>query len=276
MSKSLVMPLFAATSVMVAACGGGGGGGGMNAPQPPNTLSISPTNTVTEARADVSRGPSGQILLLMTEGPMEGMSIECEDITLGSCIVAGGPEGTSANGVLLERLHGEYAFVGNFNILQVGDDGLQAHSIYIHSDNPDADGGAVTLPQERSNYTGVFHAGAGLADGTSGLVNGTVDMVADFNQGVLSMQMDGNFDNGTGLNASVSNITIDAANGQFVTTDDSIILFQGAMADGTVLGAFYGPNAEEAAGLFEMGNDLGGMSGMFLTCEGFSADCIQP
>lgn len=275
MSKSLAMPLVAAASLVLAACGGNSGNR-TTAPLPPNTLSVGQDNSVSQARADVSRAPSGQILLQMTEGPMAGMSVECVDATLGSCIVTGGPDGTSANGVLLERLHGQYAFVGNFNILQVGADGLQSQSLFVHSASPDADAGTVTLPQERSNYTGAFHAGAGLADGTSGMVDGTVQMVADFNQGVLSMQMDGSFDNGTGLSASVNNITIDASNGSFVTTSDSIILFQGALADGEVLGAFYGPNAEEVAGLFQMGNDLGGMSGMFLACEGFSADCIQP
>ncbi|MCC5955925.1 MAG: hypothetical protein JJU07_07475 [Natronohydrobacter sp.] len=273
MGKFLAMPLLAAASVVIAACGGGKS---ITAAPPSNTLSVGPSNTVTEARADVSRAPSGQILLQMTDGPMAGMSVECVDATLGRCIVTGGPDGTSAEGVLLQRMHGQYAFVGNFNILQVLDGNLQGQSIYVHSTSPDASGGPVNLPQDRTQYTGAFHAGAGLANGPSGMVNGSVQMVADFNQGVLSVRMDGSFEDGTALNASFSNITINASNGQFTTTDDSIILFQGALADGDMLGAFYGPFADEAAGIFQTGNDLGGMSGMFLACKGLSTDCIQP
>lgn len=271
MSKFVTAPLLAAVA-LVGACGGGGSSSSTT-PLPSNTLSVGPTNSVSQARADVSRAPGGQILLEISDGPMAGMSVECVDATLGRCIVTGR---SSAEGVLLDRLHGQYAFVGNFNILQVVDGNLQGQSFYVHSNSPDASAGTVNLPQNRTQYTGAFHAGAGLTDGPSGMVNGSVQMVADFNQGVLSVRMDGSFEDGTALNASFGDITIDASNGQFTTTDDSIILFQGALADGEMLGAFYGPNADEAAGIFQAGNELGGMSGMFLTCQGLSADCIQP
>lgn len=275
MSSIQTAPLLAVALLSISACSGGGSA--PSTPPPPNALSIGPDNAVSASRADVSRSGDGRILLRMTEGPMSGMSVECVDATLGRCQVVGGPDGTTAEGTLLARYHGQYAFVGNFSVLQVTDGGLRGSSQLVHAPSPDAATGNVRLPQERANYTGAFHAGGGLANGTSGMVEGTVAMVADFNQAVLSVQMDGQFADGQNVSASYSNITIDTQNGSFTTTDNSVILFQGALVeDGMLSGAFYGPDADEAAGIFELGNEHGGMSGIFLACKGALADCIQP
>lgn len=278
MSKFVTAPLLAAAIFSLGGClGGGGSSGGAPQVQAPNAISQSSGNTVSTARADVSRASDGRILLRMTEGPMSGMSMTCTDATLGRCIVVGGPDGTSSEGTLLARYNGDYAFVGNFNVLQVTEDGIIGQSQLVHAARPGSETGNVQLPQGNVDYTGAFSAGAGLQDGPSGMVEGTVQMVADFNQAVLSIQMDGSFESGEHLSASFANITIDTASGSFTATDDSVILFQGAVVDGGILdGAFYGPNAEEAAGVFSVGNDLGGMSGIFLACQGMRADCVQP
>ncbi len=277
MSNNPTVPLLAVSFLVVAGCSGGGGGGGTPAAPPAGaTMSIGADGTVQQARADVSRSDNGSILLSMTEGPMAGMTMECTDATLGACLVVGGPAGTTATGTLLERYRGQYAFVGNFSVLQVSGDALVSSSHLVHAASPDWDATATSLPQGRVNYTGQFSAGAGLTGGPSGMIEGTTTLVADFNAGVLAGQLSGGFEDGTSVNASFNNITIDAANGQFTTTDDSVILFQGDLADGVIDGAFYGPGAEEAAGIFQMGNEHGGMSGIFLACQGLEATCIAP
>ena len=277
MSSIPTTPLLAVSLLVVAGCSGGSSGRGVGAVPPQGSaMSIGADGTVQQARADVSRSGDGRILLSMTEGPMAGMTMECADATLGACLVDGGPAGTSASGTLLERYQGQYAFVGNFSVLQVSGDALVSSSHLVHASSPDWDATAASLPQGRVNYTGRFSAGAGLTDGPSGMIEGTTELVANFNTGVLAGSFSGGFEDGTSVNANFNNITIDAANGQFTTTDDSVILFQGDLADGIIDGAFYGPGAEEAAGIFQMGNEHGGMSGIFLACQGLEATCIAP
>lgn len=264
------------SAAILSACGGGGdGGGSASSIQPPNGFTLGTNGTVTEARADLSRGDDGRIVLHMTEGPMEGTTVMCEDETMGRCQVVGGPAGTSGDGTLIQRLSGNYAFVGNFAILQLVDGNLVSNNQLVQGSLPETDDITTTLPDGQVNYTGQFQSGFGLENGEAGLMSGTATLVADFNSGRISGAFDGSTDAGTGVSASFNNVTIDAANGQFTSTDDTLILFQGAEAGGNIHGAFYGPNANEAAGIFSLGNDLGGMSGIFLTCRGESAGCIE-
>jgi hypothetical protein len=263
-----------ACSAVLAACGGGGSGNSTTA-VPPNSYSLGTNGTITEARADISRGDDGRIILSMTEGPMAGTTILCVDQTMGRCQVVGGPEGTSAEGTLVQRLAGNYAFVGNFAILQLENGGLVSNNQLFYGSLPEHSDQNVALPQGNANYTGEFEGGFGLANGESGLMSGSASLVADFNSGRISGAFSGATDAGTGVTASFNNVTINATNGQFASTDDTVILFQGVEAGGDVHGAFYGPNAEEAAGMFHFGNDEGGMSGLFLACQGNTAGCIE-
>lgn len=275
MSSIPTAPLLAVALFSVAACSGSNTS--RPAPVPAsNSLALASDGSVQAARADVSRASNGQILLTMTEGPMAGMSMQCNDATLGACLVVGGPAGTSGSGTLLERFSGQYAFVGNFSVLQVEDGALASPSLLVHAANPDWSSTAMTMPQGRVDYTGQFSAGAGLTGGPSGMISGTTTLIADFNAGVLAGQMSGGFEDGTAVSASFNNVTINASNGQFTTTDNSVILFQGSIADGLIDGAFYGPGAEEAAGIFQFGNEHGGMSGIFIACQGADASCITP
>lgn len=275
MSISPTAPLLAVSLLTLAACSGGGKSGG-STPLPLNALSSAPTGTVQQARADVSRAADGRILLSITDGPMAGMSMDCADATLGACLVVGGPAGTTANGTILERYRGQYAFVGNFSVLQVSEGALVSSSHLVHDASPDWTPTSMTLPQGRISYSGRFSAGAGLASGQSGMIEGTVALVADFNEAVLAGQLSGGFADGTPVSASFNNLTINASNGYFTTTENSVILFQGNVANGGIDGAFYGPDAQEAAGIFQFGNEAGGMSGIFLACQGADATCITP
>lgn len=262
-------------TAILSACGGGGGGGSSAPTQAPNGFTLGTNGTVTEARADLSRGDDGRIVLTMTEGPMEGTTVMCVDETMGRCQVVGGPTGTSGEGTLVQRLSGNYAFVGNFAIMQLVDGDLVPNPQLVQASLPETQDVTTTLPDGQVNYTGEFESGFGLENGENGLMSGNATLVADFNSGRISGAFDGSTDAGTDVSASFNNVTIDAANGQFTSTDDTLILFQGSEAGGDIYGAFYGPNADEAAGIFSFGNDLGGMSGVFLTCQGDNAGCLD-
>ncbi|MCC1480591.1 transferrin-binding protein-like solute binding protein [Roseibaca sp. Y0-43] len=265
-----------ACSALLAACGGGGDGGGAPAPvAAPNSFTLGTNGTIQEARADISRGEDGRIMLTMTEGPMEGTTVLCVDQTMGRCQVVGGPEGTSGEGTLVQRLAGNYAFVGNFAILQLENGALVSNNQLVYGGLPEHADQTVALPEGQVSYTGRFEAGYGLANEEAGLMSGTASLLADFNAGRISGAFEGATGAGTGVSASFNNLTIDATNGQFTSTDDTVILFQGVEAGGAIHGAFYGPNADEAAGIFNFGNDQGGMSGIFLTCQGDTAGCLE-
>lgn len=261
-----------ASAGLLSACGGGGGG---TAPVDPPNAFTNFNGTITEARADLSRASDGRIVLEMTEGPMEGTTVLCEDQTMGDCQVVGGPAGTSGDGTLLQRLSGNYAFVGNFAIMQMVNGSLENNHQLVHGSLPETSGVSVDLPENQTTYTGEFEAGFGLENGEEGLMSGGASLIADFNSGRISGNFAGNTEAGTGVSASFNNLTINAENGQFTSTEDTLILFQGAEAGGDIHGAFYGPNANEAAGIFQFGNTAGGMSGIFLTCQGDSAGCLE-
>ena len=276
MSSIRTPALGAAVLVGVAACGGGGSG--TPGDQARSATTISTDNSVHAADASVSRNDDGRILLSITDGPMEGVSVFCEDATLGACQVVGGPANTSGEGSLINRSYGQFAFVGNFSIMKLVDGEKQGSTQLVHDANPDLGHTDVTLPEGTRNYSGQFTATADLADGPSGLVEGTASLAADFNTAVLGGSFTGSFDDATEtrVTASFNNVTIDAANGQFTATDDTLILFQDREVSGDIDGAFYGPNASEAAGIFSFGgDDIGSMDGVFIACEGASASCIK-
>ena len=269
--KPTVVAVLSAS--ILSACGSGGGGGPA-AIVPPNSFTLGTNGQVTPSRADVSRSSDGRIKLTMTEGAMTGMTVQCVDQTMGRCQVVGGPTGTSADGTLVQRMAGSYAFVGNFAVLQLVNGTLISNNQLVNAALPETASITPNLPTGQASYTGGFQAGFGLESGESGLMAGDAQLIADFNTGRLSGNFSGATGGGTGINASFNNITINAANGEFTSTNDTLILFQGAEAGGDIHGAFYGPNADEAAGIFNFGNTAGGMSGVFLACQGNTATCL--
>ena len=276
MSSSRIASLLAVSCLALAACSFGGSGGGSTAPVQRGALSIGTDGFVDQSRASVSRAEDGRILLRITEGPMQNTTVLCEDRTLGACSVVGGPTGTSGQGTLLQRIEGNYAFVGNFSILQLIGTNSQSISQFAHSERPGTPPARVRLPREGVvNYTGRFSGGAGLSDGSSGMVEGDMSLLVDFNQAVLSGRMNTGLSDGQPISAAFNNVTINASNGEFQATRDTLFLFQDEGARGEMTGAFYGPGAQEAAGVFNVGNGQGGMSGIFLACQGFDANCIR-
>ncbi len=272
MNTFTLAPLCAVSLLALAACGGGS-----SSPQAPfNSSTVTTSNEIVPARADVSRAEDGRILLRMTAGPMDRTTILCADARLGACQVVGGPAGTAGQGTLLERYHGQFAFAGNFSVMQLVDGNLEPTSQLVHAAGIDSAPGNVRLPQGVVSHTGRFSAGAGLADGPQGMIEGDIELLVDFNMGVLGGTIAGGFESGESVQASFNNVTINASNGQFAATYDTLFMFQSRVAGGDMRGAFYGPNAQETAGVFDVGNDRGGMSGIFLTCQGTAAGCIRP
>jgi hypothetical protein len=78
------------------------------------------------------------------------------------------------------------------------------------------------------------------------------------------------------LNAGFADASIDP-NGRFFNTTNTTFTYGNAQAWGELDGAFYGPNAEEAAGAFGFGNSQGGMTGIMIGCSEYNpANCIAP
>ncbi len=275
MSSPRFAPLLAVSILALAACGGGSGGGSTG-PVERGSLSIGTDGLVDQSRASVSRADDGRILLRITEGPMQNTTVLCEDQTLGACSVVGGPTGTSGQGTLLQRLEGDYAFVGNFSILQLIGGTSQTISQFAHSERPGTPPARVRLPREGvANYAGRFSGSAGVSGRSAEMVEGDMSLLVDFNQAVLSGRMNADLSDGQPVSAAFNNVTVNASNGEFEATRDTLFLFQEQPARGEMSGAFYGPGAQEAAGVFNLGNPQGNMSGIFLACQGSEASCIR-
>ena len=235
--------------------------------------------TLLRTEAMVSRASGGQIMLDMLSGPMEGMQLFCTDATLGACVVNGGPQGTTTEGTLVSRMSGNFAYVGHFSVVHVDANNEQYTNAHVvQTDLPEAWDYQMRLPEGTATYAGNFSAGVGLNTGNGtvgGTASGSAELVANFNTATLSGALSGAVDgDGTAVSASFNNLAIDLDTGGFVSGDNTLILFQDATAWGDVGGSFYGPDADEAAGIFSFGNDAGGMTGIFLTCKN-GHDCVK-
>jgi hypothetical protein len=273
MGSHLTTPLLAVGIFAIAGCGGGGGGGAGGTPfVTRNSTTIdSQTFAASVARANLfRRSNDGAMVLQITEGSMAGVSISCLDGQMQNCTVLGGANNTGTGG-LTQHLQGEYAFVGNFRIDQRinGTDASAAQ--LVHAAALDSPVATPNLPRSNipTSYQGQFRGSAGLTDGPNGLVGGDVVLEVNFAAGLLAARFNGGFDdNGPAISAAFNNVTINSQTGQFTSTDATVMTFQNANAGGNFDGAFYGPNGQEAAGIFNLGNEThGGMSGIFLACQ---------
>lgn len=213
-------------------------------------------------------------------GPMTGVGVTCTRAGGGPVVECRAENATEA--FLLNELSGSHAYAGAFAVNGYGPEQNQDGFVAIHASPTGAQ--YVRLPGESVSYTGAFQAGGGLVhDGQrfNGRVNGTSLIEADFASGTLGMAFNGQLiDDRTGLaapmTAGVENAAI-ALDGRFFNTMDTSFSYGGQAAFGELDGAFYGPNAEEAAATFGFGNDLGGMTGIALGCSSYSAtNCVAP
>ncbi len=272
--KPIYTAALAAVPVL-SACGGGSSGGAAGSAAALNASTVAADGTATATRADVSRHDDGRIILSMTDGPLDGMTVICADEAMGDCTVVA-PD-TEADGTLLQRMSGDYTFVGNFQVVRTDDDAPGPSGQLVHAALPEADADITpTLPEGTVSYTGRFAAGAGLASGEEGLASGTAQIDAAFGSGVLTVALDGQLENGgAAVSASFGGVPIDGGTAGFAADDGTTLRFQGDPAGGDIRGAFYGPDADEVGGVFDIGNDAGGMSGVLLGCAGARDVCIS-
>ncbi len=216
-------------------------------------------------------------------GDLTGVTINCSRAGGGAVV----PECQVTNAEkawLVNELSGIYAYAGGFAVEGHGPDGDQNSFVTVHSGPGMNPGEAVNLPGESVDYRGQFQGGAGLTvDGThyEGRVTGSVDLTADFTSGSLSADFVGALyhepsQDYVSLNAGFEDAAI-GQDGRFYNTADTTFDYNGSEAWGELDGAFYGPNAEEAAGTFGFGNESGGMTGIMLGCSEYNpSNCVAP
>lgn len=216
-------------------------------------------------------------------GDLTGVTVTCTRAGGGAVV----PECSAVNADrawLVNELSGRYAYAGAFAVEGHGPNGDQNSFVAIHSGPGMNPGEGVTLPGDSLGYRGSFQAGAGLTqNGThyEGRVVGDMNLTADFNAGSLSGDFEGLLradDRGTDiiLTAGFEDAVI-GPDGRFYNANGTTFSYNGAQAWGELDGAFYGPNAEEAAGTFGFGNETGGMTGIMLGCSEYSrSNCVVP
>lgn len=231
-------------------------------------------------------GPLGRVSGAQVDfhnGDLTGVSIRCSRAGGGAVV----PECAASNADrawLVNELSGRYAYAGAFSVEGHGTRRNQNTFVAIHSGPGMNPGEIVTLPGESVGYRGTFQAGASTIHNGAmhqGRVVGSVEMTADFAAGALSADFNGMLDApGTTEIVRVNGGITDAVIGQdgrFFNTADTVFTYNGAQAWGELDGAFYGPNAEEAAGTFGFGNDSGGMTGIMLGCTEYNpSNCVAP
>ncbi|MBR3370330.1 MAG: transferrin-binding protein-like solute binding protein [Rhodobacteraceae bacterium] len=281
MSKVISGAALLGAAFFIAACSGGdSGGGGGGAP----VVTRSFTSVLSQgvgAQGDASRvfvslRESGEVQFQFEDGFLKDAIVICEDYSGASCRVAGGPAGTLETGTLEGRMAGEYAYAGSLRLDHAVDGQISQSYHRIYHSAPGSVATRPALPQGVQDYRGHFMAGA-IVGGQGGIAEGGIAMTVNFDGGVLSGSMTGTLrDTTTEVRAGFNNVTIDRQTGQFATTDASTFTFNSQLAGGSAQGAFYGPQANEVAGTFDIGvNENNGMSGIFLGCRGVQDNCVS-
>ena len=277
MSRFLTISALAGVSVVLTACGGKGGS---SAPAVTRaftaTISQAGSTAQPSSTVHVSRRDTGEVMFTFADGPLRDMVVICQDHAGAACNVVGGPQGTLAQATLEGRMAGQHAYAGSLRVQHNTDGNLTQSFHRLYQATPGTpDGTLPNLPGGLVSYTGEFVGGAGLG-AESGIAEGALTLTVNFNAARLSGVMSGSMrDTQTPVSASFNNVTVNPATGQFTSTGDTSFLFNNQLAGGVVRGGFYGPTADEAAGVFEMGNSQGGMSGIFLGCKGAAATCVS-
>lgn len=215
-------------------------------------------------------------------GPMEGVTVNCNRAGGGTVVPECNVTGAES-AYLVNELSGNHAYAGAFAVNGIhGPNGAQDAFIAIHSSPTGAQ--TVHLPGETVRYVSRFQGGGSIISSGqrfSGRTDGDSILMADFASGNLSMTFNGRVvDDRTGLlapmTAGIDNATI-GPDGRFFNTADTGFTFAGQQAWGELDGAFYGPNAEEAAATFGFGNSTGGMTGIAIGCSDYNAfACVAP
>jgi len=262
---------------LVAGCGGGSGGA------PVASVSRALTATFSQGLGDdtqdstvgISQQPTGEVVFNFNEGPLKDMIVICQDHSAGVCTVVGGPAGTAATGQLEARMSGQHAYAATLQLQHDRDGTLQNSFHRLYHAAPGTSTLPPVLPQGWSTFVGKFAGGAGV-DGTNGIAEGDITLTVNFDSARLSGVMSGSINPETPVSATFNNVTIAPGSGQFTSDDTSTFTFNAERASGSVNGGFFGPTAQEAAGIFELGTQSGnGMSGIFVGCTDTTTPCVS-
>ncbi|MDD7970555.1 transferrin-binding protein-like solute binding protein [Roseinatronobacter alkalisoli] len=278
MSRHFFVAALMGSATVLSACGGGSSGGGAPAATRSSTSVLSQGTDAQEgtSRVFATLRESGEVQFQFEDGALQDMVVICVDYSGASCRVVGGPQGTLETATLEGRMAGEYAYAGSLR-LDHATDGQITHSYHrLYQSAPASAPTLPAMPQGVQDYRGHFMAGA-IVNGEGGIAEGGIALTVNFDSALMSGTLNGTLrDSATDLRAGFNNVTIDQQTGQFAATNTSTFTFDGAVAGGTVQGGFYGPQADEAAGAFEIGlNDANGMSGVFLACQGLQDSCVS-
>jgi len=240
-----------------------------------------PAAGVEATMAYNARGISSGARVDFHNGDMSGVGVRCTRAGGGAVV----PECTAVNAnsaYLVNELHGTHSYVGAFAVNGYGPTRTQDGFVAIHA-SPGATN-PVLLPGAAVDYRGQFQSGGSIISGGrafSGRASGSMDLTADFAAGAIDAAFSGHLrDDATGdyttLAAGFADAVIDP-NGRFFNNSNTTFSYGNAQAWGELDGAFYGPNAEEAAGTFGFGNSQGGMTGVMIGCSEYNpANCIAP
>lgn len=273
---SAMAALFGVAVLGLSGCGNGGSGGGA-APVARSFTAVLSQNMAPQAEDSkvlATRRESGEIQFQFQGGALADMIVICADHSGAECRVVGGLEGTLREARQEGRMAGRYAYAGSLKLSHVRN-GVIEHSFHRMYQALPGQEGVPQLPAGVQDYQGDFMAGA-LVGGEGGIAEGAVHLTANFDSGTLSGAFAGGMrDTGTPVAASFNNVTVDPGTGQFASGAGSSFSFNGASAGGVVQGGFYGPQAQEAAGAFEIGAGNDGMSGIFLACTPPQPNCVS-
>lgn len=301
-SKIAVIGLIGVTAL--GACTGGGGAGvtpgPVTPPSPRDTLPVTGQgnsggvlsrdgeNTLAGVEATMAyagnAGRASGAHVDFHNGDMAGVGVRC-DRAGGGAVVPSCAVTNARAAYLTNELSGNHSYAGTFVVEGYGPGGTQNGTVAIHA-SPTGEGrDRVQLPSGgQSQYNGRFQAGGGIREGgqmRNGTISGTVALDVDFGQHSLDGTMTGDlYDAATTRYIPVTAGFTDAVvgvDGSIYNGTTTTMTYAGSAAGGQLDGAFYGPNAEEAAGTFGFGNELGGMTGIFVGCSGVSGiNCVAP
>jgi hypothetical protein len=281
MSRIFTTSALAGIAMVVSGCGGKGGGGAPFAAAAPvaraltTTFSQGPSDLQNGSVVAISQTTAGEVVFRFTDGPLKDMIVMCQDHATGDCNVVGGPAGTVATGKLQGRMSGQHAYATTLQLQHDQDGTLQnSHHRVFHA-APGTSSLPPALPRGFSTYDGKFAGGAQVGART-GLAEGDIRLTVNFDSARISGIMNGSIENDVPVHATFNNLAIARATGQFASDATSSFTFNNQRATGAVSGGFYGPTAQEAAGVFEMGAESGdGMSGIFVACADTTAPCVS-
>lgn len=216
-------------------------------------------------------------------GNMAGVGVNCSRAG-GGAVVPSCDTTNARAAYLVNELSGVHSYAGTFVVEGFGAGGAQNATVAIHTSPSGQGRDRVQMPGGQSQYNGRFQAGGGVRDGgqmRNGVITGSVTLDVDFAQHSLDGAMTGSlYHDGTQtyvpVTAGFTNGVV-GVDGSIYNGDATQMQFAGREAWGQLDGAFYGPNAEEAAGAFSMGNNQGGMTGIFIGCSDHSRmNCLAP